>query len=109
MIWSVYLRFFTTLKRLPHSLLARFTQIDYDRHIALVAMSEPQPDEKMIGGARVIIGKNNNEAEFSVAVGDPWQGKGIGAALLQRCLFMAKERGIRKVMHQKFSHLACGS
>ena len=45
-------------------------------------MSESQPDDKMIGGARVIIGKNNNEAEFSVAVGDPWQGKGIGAELL---------------------------
>jgi acetyltransferase len=86
------------MKYLPHSMLALFTQIDYDRHIALVAMSESQPDEKMLGVARIILGRNLREAEFSVVVSDPLQGKGIGAALLQRCLFIAKERGIQRVM-----------
>jgi len=95
---SVYLRFFTPMKRLPHSMLALFTQIDYDRHIALAAMSESQPDEKMLGVARIILGRNLREAEFSVVVSDPLQGKGIGASLLQRCLSIAKERGIQKVM-----------
>jgi acetyltransferase len=95
---SVYRRFFTPLKRLPHSMLARFTQIDYDRHIALVALPEAEPGEKMLGVARAIIGRNLKEAEFSVVVGDPWQGKGIGAALLKRCISIAKERGIEKVM-----------
>jgi acetyltransferase len=94
---SVYLRFFTPMKSLPPSMLARFTQIDYDRHIALVAIAESQPEEKMLGVARVILGRNYNEAEFSVVVGDSWQGRGIGAALLQRCLRIAKERGIQKV------------
>mgnify|MGYP001817818184 FL=1 len=42
--------------------------------------------------------RNQKEAEFSVVVSDPWQGKGIGAALLQRCLSIAKERGIENVM-----------
>jgi acetyltransferase len=95
---SVYRRFFTPLKRLPHSMLARFTQIDYDRHIALVALPEAEPGEKMLGVARAIIGRNLKEAEFSVVVGDPWQGKGIGAALLKRCISITKERGIEKVM-----------
>jgi acetyltransferase len=95
---SVYLRFFSPLKVLPHSMLARFTQIDYDRHIALVAISGSQPNEKMLGVARVILGRTLREAEFSVIVSDPWQGKGIGAALLQRCLGIARERGIQKVI-----------
>jgi acetyltransferase len=94
---SVYLRFFSPLKQLPHSMLARFTQIDYDRHIALVAISESQPEEKMLGVARVILGRDPREAEFSVVVGDPWQGEGIGASLLQRCLGIAKERGVHEV------------
>ena len=51
----------------------------------------------MLGVARVILGRNQNEAEFAVVVGDSWQGRGIGAALLQRCLRIAKERGIQKV------------
>jgi acetyltransferase len=95
---SVYLRFFTPMKHLPHSMLARFTQIDYDRHIALVALAESETNEKMLGVARVIIGRNIREAEFSVVVSDSWQGKGIGAALLMRCLRIAKDRGIQKVM-----------
>ena len=95
---SVYRRFFTPMKRLPHSMLARFTQIDYDRHVALVALSVSNSQEAMLGVARIILARNQKEAEFSIVVGDPWQGKGIGAALLQRCISIAKERGIEKVM-----------
>jgi acetyltransferase len=95
---SVYRRFFTPMKRLPHSMLARFTQIDYDRHIALVALDVSKSKESMLGVARVILDRSQKEAEFSVVVGDPWQGKGIGAALLQRCIAIAKERGVEKVM-----------
>lgn len=94
---SVYRRFFTPLKRLSHSMLARFTQVDYDRHIALVALPESEPAEKVLGVARAIIGRNLKEAEFSVVVGDPWHGKGIGAALLRRCISIAKKRGIERV------------
>ena len=78
-------------------MLARFTQIDYDRHIALIAMKGSQPNEKTLGVACVILGRTLTEAEFSVVVSDPWQGKGIGAALLQRCLVIARERGIQTV------------
>jgi acetyltransferase len=52
----------------------------------------------MLGVARVILGRTLREAEFSVIVSDPWQGKGIGAALLQGCLGIARERGIQKVI-----------
>ena len=92
---SVYMRFFSPMKQLPHSMLALFTQIDYDRHIALVALSESK--EEMLGVARIILERNLKEAEFSVVVGDQWQGKGIGAALLQRCLLIAGDKGLEKV------------
>ena len=45
-----------------------------------------------------ILERNLKEEEFSVVVADQWQGKGTGAALLQRCLIIAKERRIQKVM-----------
>jgi acetyltransferase len=95
---SIYFRFFGPLKILPHGLLARFTQIDYDREIALVALRGAEPNEKMLGVARVITDVyKHNQAEFSVIVGDPWHGKGIGAELLKRCLLISKERGIENV------------
>ena len=94
---SVYLRFFAPLKKLPHSMLARFTQIDYDREIALVAINEKSTPEEMLGVARIIALRDLKSAEFAVLVGDPWQGKGIGAALLLRCLKLAAQRGIQNV------------
>jgi acetyltransferase len=94
---SVYFRFFAPLRQFPHSMLARFTQIDYDREIALVAIQEREAEEKMLGVARVIPGHNRKSGEFAVLVGDPWQGKGIGAQLLKRCLALAKKMGLQQV------------
>ncbi|MDH4204654.1 MAG: GNAT family N-acetyltransferase, partial [Desulfobacteraceae bacterium] len=95
---SVHFRFFGPLKMLSPSMLARFTQIDYDREIALVALLGIEPNEKMLGVARVITDiYNRKNAEFSIVVGDPWHGKGIGAELLKRCLSISKERGIENV------------
>ena len=89
---SVYYRFFSPMKQLSHSLIARFTQIDYDREIALVAIAEAGSSEMMLGVARIILQHNLKDAEFAVVVGDSWQGKGIGAHLLATCLRIAKER-----------------
>ena len=95
---SIYFRFFSPMKTLPSHMLVRFTQIDYDREIALVALLGTEPDEKMLGAARVISNiYNRKKAEFAVVVADAWHGKGIGAELLKRCLLISKERGIENV------------
>jgi len=91
---SIYLRFFTPMKSLPHHMLARFTQIDYDREMALVALDESAEEETILGVARVIGHPDGKRGEFAVVVGDPWHGKGIGANLLRRCLCIMKERGM---------------
>lgn len=94
---SVYYRFFSPIKSLSHAMLARFTQIDYDREIALVAIHETDEGEQMVGVARVIMERNRTNAEFSVLVRDAWHGKGVGAELLRRCLLIAKEMKIETV------------
>lgn len=93
---SIYYRFFSPLKSPSPSMLARFTQIDYDREIALVALEDGE-QERMLGVARVIADPDGRRAEFSVLVGDPWQGKGVGAKLLEKCLAIARERAIETV------------
>jgi acetyltransferase len=93
---SIYMRFFFPMKRLSPSMLARFTQIDYDREIALVAIAE-NDENTLMGVGRVITERDRRRAEFSVVVGDPWQGQGIGAALLSQCLAIAPRQGIEKI------------
>jgi acetyltransferase len=36
---------------------------------------------------------DGKRGEIAVAVGDPWQGKGVGATLMQQIITIARERG----------------
>jgi acetyltransferase len=94
---SRYYRFFSPKKALSREMLVRLTQVDYDRHIALVALRQEKGKERMLGVVRLISDPDRNRAEFSVAVADPWQGKGIGRKLLGRVLDVALDYGIKKV------------
>jgi len=91
---SIYFRFFRPMRHLSHEMLARFTQIDYDRDMSLVALQRTGDKERMLGVARLISDPDLTKAEFSVAVGDPWQGKGVGAELLEQLVSIARERGL---------------
>jgi acetyltransferase len=90
---SVYYRFLSPMKSLTPRMLAYFTQIDYDRDMALVAFDQTHPRERMLGVARIMSHPDDKRAEIAVAVGDPWQGKGVGAVLMERLMTIAKERG----------------
>ena len=95
---SIYFRFFAPVKELKPEMLARFTQIDYDREIALVAIEENADSDRLLGVARIIGEPDGKNGEFAVVVGDPWHGKGIGALLLKKCLDIAKSRGFETIM-----------
>ncbi|MBT4507103.1 MAG: GNAT family N-acetyltransferase [Desulfobacula sp.] len=90
---TIYYRFFSALKELSSAMLARFTQIDYDREIALVAIDENLETSQLLGVARIIGDPDGKTGEFAVIVGDTWQGKGIGVRLLEKCLSIAQNRG----------------
>ena len=94
---SIYYRFFSVVKTLSPEILARFTQIDYDREISFVGLDENQGKERMLGVANILGEPDGKRGEFSVLIGDPWQGKGIGAKLLLQCLRIAQERGMEIV------------
>jgi acetyltransferase len=94
---TIYYRFFGHLKELRPEMLARFTQIDYDREIALVAIDEDSQADRMLGVARIIGDPDRRTGEFAVLVGDAWQGRGIGSNLLEKCLSIAEKQGFQTV------------
>jgi acetyltransferase len=94
---TIYHRFFGTLKELKPEMLARFTYIDYDREIALVAIDEEAHTDNILGVARTIGDADGRTGEFAVLVSDVWQGKGIGGNLLKKCLSIAEKQGFETV------------
>ena len=94
---SVFYRFFHIVKNLLHKVLARFTQIDYDRDVVLVALKTETTGGKMIGVCCLTLIPGTRKEELGIVVGDLWQGKGVGATLLENCIAIAKERGLESV------------
>jgi acetyltransferase len=86
---SRYQRFMNYLKELPPPMLARFTQLDYDRELALVALSQ----DEFVAVGRYAPNPDGRSAEFALTVADEWQGKGIGQALLERLVGAARAAG----------------
>jgi acetyltransferase len=88
---SRYQRFMQYLPKLPPRMLARFTQLDYDRELALVALH----DDEFIAVGRYAPNLDGTTAEFALAVADAWQGKGLGHAMLERLCDAARRAGYR--------------
>jgi acetyltransferase len=91
---SRFQRFMQYLRELPPRMLARFTQIDYDRELALVALHE----DEIVAVGRYTPNPDGLSAEFALAVADDWQGKGLGHALLQRVVAAARDAGYRALL-----------
>jgi acetyltransferase len=88
---SRYHRFGQHLPELPPAMLARFTQLDYDRELALVAIDRGE----FIAVGRYAPNAEGTTAEFALTVADEWQGKGIGRALLEKLCTTARAAGYR--------------
>ena len=94
---SQYYRFFGYVPDVSHDMLTRFTQIDYDREIALVAEIRDERKRKITGVVRLVADSTNEKAEFAIVVADPWQGQGLGNKLADLIMDIAKQRGIKQV------------
>jgi len=91
---SKYFRFMQSVEELTPLMLARFTQIDYDREMALVAViKEHTPQARILGVARYVSNPDKQSCEFALTVADEWQQKGIGRQLMQLLMTVAKDRG----------------
>jgi acetyltransferase len=78
------MRFFGTMRNLPRSQLARFTQIDYDREMALVAIERDSDGlERSLGEVRAVTDPDNVVADFAIVVRSEIKGKGLGRLLLE--------------------------
>jgi acetyltransferase len=103
---SRYFRFVSSMQELPATMLSRFTLIDYDREMALVALvtenittAEGNTGEvtRIIGVSRYITNPDRASCEFSLVVADEYKGKGLGSRLMLSIMDFAREKGLTEI------------
>jgi RimJ/RimL family protein N-acetyltransferase len=93
-----YKRFLAAKPHLTGSDIRYLTHTDSDHHVALAATPAGKPDE-IIGVARFVILPNDpRTAEFAITIGDPYQGDGLGSALMERLAKRATELGVKRFL-----------
>jgi len=92
-----YFRFMETIQELTPAMLVRFTQIDYDQEMALMAVTEVAGQEVELGIARYAINPDGQSCEFALVVADEWQGKGVAHKLMSSLMDVARDRGLERI------------
>jgi acetyltransferase len=98
---DVYFRFFNLVREMPHTQMARYTQIDYDREMAFIATdSQAEQAAETLGVVRTVSNPDGTEAEFAIIVRSDMKGLGLGRALLEKMIRYCRERGIGELVGQ---------
>ncbi len=93
---SIRKRFLAAKPRFSSSELRYLTEVDGINHIALVAVLEDDPDQLVAVARCVRLPDRPGTAEMAIVVGDPWQGQGLGRALVHALADEAVAVGIRR-------------
>ncbi|CAN5880460.1 GNAT family N-acetyltransferase [soil metagenome] len=109
---SRHFRFASSFKEMPAAMLSRFTLIDYDREMALVAVHRHRQDgparghERIVGVSRYVTNPDKSSCEFSLVVADDFKGKGLGSRLMESIMDVARERGLTRMDGLVLNHNA---
>jgi acetyltransferase len=95
---SIRNRFRSLFKCGDHKVAARHCMIDYERELALVVETGTGERRELVGVAQLMTDLDHETAEYAVIVPDPWQGRGIGALLLDYCMEVAVQWGITQLV-----------
>ncbi|HSN81761.1 MAG TPA: bifunctional acetate--CoA ligase family protein/GNAT family N-acetyltransferase [Polyangiales bacterium] len=95
-----HFRFMQGVRELTPEMLVRFTQLDYDRELALIAVVQEDGEEREIAVARYAMNPDGETCEFAVVVADEWQGRGVGSEVMRQLMNAAKNKGIARIQGQ---------
>jgi len=94
---SLTRRFFVPKRQLTAQEIAFFMNVDFVKHVALVASLEEAGQPLIVGGGRYIL-LDPQLAELAFVVVDAYQGQGIGAALLRHLAILARRAKLQTLL-----------
>jgi acetyltransferase len=92
------LRFFAPIKEFSHGFVARFTQIDYARTMAFIAIEEATG--RMLGVVRIHADSEYRSAEYAILVRSDLKGHGLGWLLMELMIEYARAEGLQSIRGQ---------
>lgn len=94
---SLYRRFFTVKRGFTERERTFFLNVDFDKHVALVALMEEAGRKVIVGGGRYVV-VQPGKAEVAFVVIDQYQGQGIGSILMRHLAAIARAAGLRELI-----------
>jgi ribosomal protein S18 acetylase RimI-like enzyme/acyl CoA:acetate/3-ketoacid CoA transferase beta subunit len=91
---SVYRRFLSARKDMPHERLQEFVVIDYTAEMVILAVIEEGEREIVVGVGQYGIDTKTHTADVALVVRDEDQDRGIGTELLDYLTRLAKREGL---------------
>src|SRR5258708_36793970 len=94
---SLYRRFFAVKRGFTEREMAFFLNVDFDKHVALVALVEEAGQNVIVGGGRYVV-VQPGKAEGAFVVIDQYHGQGIGSILMQHLAVIARSAGLQELI-----------
>jgi len=91
-------RFLATVRELTPEMVRRFTCLDPERELALIALVTLDGREVEVAVARYAALPGGTDCEFAIVVADEWQGRRIAQRLLTELMRRARARGLRRIV-----------
>jgi len=94
---SLQRRFFGAKRGFSEGDKAFFLNVDFDKHVAIVASMEEAGRKVIVGGGRYVV-VQPGQAEVAFVVIDAYQGQGIGSMLLRHLVAMARAASVKELI-----------
>jgi len=92
---SVYYRYFSPIKTMPHAKMQEYVNIDFSRTLSIVGLVKEMGEGSIIAEGRFVREPHGPVADVAFVVDEDYQGHGIATFLLKMLIRLAKERGLK--------------
>ncbi len=99
---TLHFRFFAVKREVSEKEADYFLDIDFVKHVALVAVANDAGQPTIVGGGRYVV-VQPGQAEVAFAIIDAYQSLGIGSALMCHLATLGREAGLRELIAEVLS------